>query len=161
MARVIKHLALWLFVVPWPACTLWLWLDGIVRSQEPNLLASLASLPIDGFAGLCGVLFCLLITVPLGVVTCLLFSFAPGLMRKRLFRIGLLATTPIVGVVWAQYTAKSLATGRPEHPLIAVAFLAGLALGWFTLQIWRNESGMPESSTGDLNTDGVPGNKRC
>jgi len=156
MARVIKHLALWLLVLPWLACISWLWLDGIVRCQEFNLLASFASLPIDCIAGLAGVLFCLLITFPLGVVTCLLFSFAPGVMRKRALRIGLLVSTPIIGALWAQYTAKSLGTGRVEYLLVAIGFFAGLALGWLTLQMWRNKPSRIETSTDDSNADGVP-----
>lgn len=148
MTRSVVHFALWLVGVPWPACTLWIWTQNIAKHPPfHSVTDSLAGLAVCGFLGLYGTLVSLLITLPLAVVTCLMFSFAPRTLRHPLVRIGFVVATAVLASWWARNTGTSLGTGREEYGLLLLGFTAGLVLGCLTVMLWTKGEGRVPGDT--------------
>jgi len=145
MARYLIHFALWVLGVPWLACSVWYWWDGISRSPDVGFEAVLVSLFTACLGGTYGVILCLGITFPASVVACVLFCLAPRLSRHRYFQVGFPVATAAIGVLWAQTVGSSLKTGRDEYALLAVGFLAGLTLGLLTLRLWKTRTNEPQT----------------
>jgi len=138
MDQFVKHVLLWTFIVPWNASSLWLWFDGLRQSAKPDMAVGVELFPIALLGGLYGVLFCLVLTLPVALVSYGIVSQFPRLVQSRLYQVGFVAITSLIGLGWSAYTAKTLNTGRTEHALLAVGFMAGAFLGMATIWLWSN-----------------------
>lgn len=142
MARFIIHFLMWTFIVPWCASSLWLWLDILREAAKLDLTVAVAvgvlltGIPL--FVGLCGVIFCSLLTVPAALLSYGALSQFPCLAQRRLYQVSFIAVTSLIGLGWSAYTAKTLNTGRTEYALLAIGLIAGALLGMATIWLWRN-----------------------
>lgn len=137
---MIKHFVLWTFLVPWVASTIWLSIDSVLFGRL-QLIDIFVSFAVCGFLlAPLGVLWCMLITIPVGVFVYLTFVLRPAVLSGRYFRIWFSVATSIGGAVWAKYVAGWLSLGSAEGwSLIIVGFAAGVTLGLGTIRIWSGE----------------------
>jgi hypothetical protein len=139
MGCVAKNLLLWTLAVPWVASTVWLSLDSVIFGNflPKNLFVSLGVCGV--LVAPLGVLWCMPITIPSGVITCCMFVFRPKLMHRRCMRIWFVVATSSIGAMWAKCIFTWLSLEQNEGYLLIISgFLAGLFLGCGTLWIWGN-----------------------
>jgi hypothetical protein len=144
MSRYIKHVILWLLVVPWLASTLWFWLDGLLRSREFHPGMILGVLPFAFAYGAIGTLLCLVVTLPLCLACAIIFTRSPDWLRIPRFRKGFVAFAAVIGLGTSAFANKLLNTGRVEHLLLIIGLAGGVVLAVLTLRLWN--SGRTESS---------------
>jgi hypothetical protein len=140
MARFAKHFLLWTFIVPWCACSVWLWLDGMRQQPEFDWSVGIGGALVASLGGLFGVLCCLVVTVPLALLTFGVFSNFPRVAQDGLSRVVLVVSTALVGLGWAAGVARALNTGRTEYALLTVGLIAGAVLGLATVWLWRHST---------------------
>jgi hypothetical protein len=146
--RLTAHFALWMIAVPWPACTLWVWAANTTQHMPPQSPADpVARLAVSAFLGLYGAFTCLLITLPLAVLTCLVFACAPQTLRHRASRIGFVAATTLLGLLWARTVGSSLGTAGGNLGLLLIGSAAGLVLGGLTVALWTKGADGPTRQT--------------
>ena len=87
MARFLKHFLLWTFIVPWCASSLWLWLDGMRQQPDFDWSVGIGGAFVASLGGLFDVLCCLLLTVPLALLSFGVLSNFPDLAHRGLSRV--------------------------------------------------------------------------
>lgn len=138
MGRYIKHVILWLLLVPWLASSVWFWLDGLLRSREFNPGMILGVLPFALAYGVIGMLLCMVVTFPLCLVSAIMFMRSPDWLRSSTFRKGFVAFAAVIGLGMSAYGNKLLNTGRVEYPLLLIGLAGGILLALLTLRLWNN-----------------------
>ena len=146
VTRALLHFVVWVFALPWAASSLWLAIDGAMRTPPGDWGGVAGRVVLAPMLGLAGVIECLLVTVPLACVAIVSLLLFPEWLRRRGFRVGFIVTTSATGFAWAILAARSINTGRAEYPLLVIGALAGLALGFFTISLWRVKTPEPPAA---------------
>jgi len=141
MSRFIKHIALWLLLVPWLASSLWFWLDGLMSSREFHAGMIVGVLPFAMAYGVVGMLLCMAVTFPLGLVSGIMFARSPEWLHRPDFRRGFTVSAAAVGLGMGTYGNTLLNTGRVEYLLLMIGFAAGTVLALLTLRLWQKGNG--------------------
>jgi hypothetical protein len=140
MARFVKHFLLWTFIVPWCASSVWLWLDGMRRQPDFDWSVGIGGAFVAMLGGLFGVWCCLLLTVPLALLSFGVLSNFSRVAQGGVSRIVFVLSTALVGLGWAAGVARALNTGRIEYALLTVGLIAGAVLGMATVWLWSNST---------------------
>jgi hypothetical protein len=140
MARFAHHFLLWTFIVPWCASSVWLWLDGMSHQPHFDWSVGIGGAFVASLGGLFAVLCCLLLTVPLALLSFGVLSNFPRVAQGGLSRVVFVLSTALVGLGWTAGVAKALNTGRIEYALFTVGLIAGAVLGIATVWLWSNST---------------------
>ena len=105
----------------------------------------MVSLFVSMVGGLLGVMQCLLLTLPLASIAWGFLALLPEWGHRRSFWVGFVAATSVIGFAWAALCANSLNTGRVEYALLITGTIAGIALGFLTMWLWRFQPPKRES----------------
>ena len=137
MGRYIKHIILWMVLVPWLASSIWFWLDGLLRAREFHAGMILGVLPFALAYGVVGMLMCMVVTFPLCLLSAIMFARSPDWLRSSTFRKGFIAFAAVVGLGMSAYGNKLLNTGRVEYLLLFIGFAGGVLLALLTFRLWN------------------------
>ena len=140
MARFVKHFLLWTFIVPWCASSVWLWLDGMRRQPDFDWSVGIGVAFTAMLGGLFSVWCCLLLTVPLALLSFGVLSNFSRVAQGGVSRIVFVLSIALVGLGWAAGVARALNTGRIEYALLTVGLIAGAVLGMATVWLWSNST---------------------
>jgi len=140
MARFAQHFLLWTFIVPWCASSVWLWLEGMRQQPDFDWSVGIGGAFVALLGGLFGVLCCLLLTVPLALLSFGVLSNFSRVAQGGLSRVVFVLSTALVGLGWTAGVARALNTGRIEYALLTVGLIAGVVLGIATVWLWSNST---------------------
>jgi len=139
-APVIIFLFSWFFAVPWIASTAFIYIHGCDHASD--LINRLVALPICGLLGLVGVVYSLLVTVPIALLVSALLVNFPSLITSKIFQWGLNMFTSTVGFLWSMCFVNGF-TPESKGLLLTIGTGAGLSLGVITLRCWGRGRRVP------------------
>jgi len=140
MAQFAKHFLLWTFIVPWCASSLWIWLEGMRQQPDFDWSVGVGGFFVALVGGLFGVMCCLLLTVPLALLSYGVLSNFTRVAQGGLSRVVFVLITALVGLGWTAGVARALNTGRIEYALLIVGLIAGALLGMATMWLWSSST---------------------
>jgi hypothetical protein len=123
--------------VPWLAGFGWLCWDVMAHSTSFSFDILLTSLFTAVLGATIGVFNSIVITVPLAVVTSVLYGRAPVVSNTLWFRFSFAIVTALAGWLWALVALSALDVTQGRGALLVTGTVAGLCLGLLTPAVWR------------------------
>ncbi|HWQ91210.1 MAG TPA: hypothetical protein VN673_06040 [Clostridia bacterium] len=127
------YFLVWAFLLPFVASLTWLTIDRLRGTASSFGLSFGDAL----FAAPFGVVFCLVITIPLSIIIFILSKIVPTLFARRRSAAVLVGILTVVGALWALFVVRDSGFTGTAFRTLLVGGLAGLCAGLSSVLLLR------------------------